>query len=156
MYCPKTRYCPSCDLAGLIPYTVFTNPGSAIEFCERDINPLQKNNSHRTFVAHGAYAFSPIPFDKLCKTGCCEKYPNDDGVECCSPSLEHVDLWELLVGAIEKEAAAGIFDPDMWAPTFPRRAAELVKKSREVAVAALVDKLPAVLVGVVVSYVWAS
>jgi len=152
MYHSKTvRYCPSCDVARRGSYTSFiSNPGLTIEFCEHD--NLERGNGHRTCVIGGIYAFDLSSCDDFCGNACLVSRPGDDGVACCEIIPVHSALWGYLIRAMEKEANAGVFDHSVWAPTFPRRAAELVEARKGVVTAALANELPAALIGVVCGY----
>ena len=116
-----------------------------MKLCKHD------HHFHYTYIHGGRYRFdtSPDPHRCMCGWGL---FPDDDGVRCCSASTLHEDLWRRLINAMEKEAKDGILVVANWAPTFPRRTAELVERSRGVAAAALADKLPAVLIGIVSAY----
>jgi hypothetical protein len=59
----------------------------------------------------------------------------------------------LFLKAMEKETEDGIFDPAMWAGTFPKKTAEMLELRRAMLATALADKLPPVLIGVVVPYI---
>jgi hypothetical protein len=72
-------------------------------------------------------------------------------IYCKTNSCPCVSLITLLTQAMEQEAGQ-LFDPAMWAPTFPRRVAEHVERYRRAAAAALADELPPVLIGIVVYY----
>jgi hypothetical protein len=75
----------------------------------------------------------------------------DDGIIWNNATFQDV-MFETTIKAMEAEAAAGKFVPSMWAPSFPRRTAELVERYRATIAAALADELPAVLIGIVMFY----
>jgi hypothetical protein len=148
------RYCPSCDKAGLA-YTMWKGADSEVndnDYCEYD-SPI--HNEHYTYMLNGRYLLDVTGLGARCLRGCSYVVPFDDGVRCCQIIPAHTDLWRLLVDAMEKEAKQGspvAFDPETWKMNFPRRTAELVVMFMEKAAAALADKLPAVLVGIISEY----
>jgi len=102
---------------------------------------------HHTFIVAGAYKFrNLVPSDR-------SFHHVGDDAACCP---HHAHLWKLLVATMEASAAAGTFDPAMWAPTFPKRTVELVERSRAIVAAALDDKLPVVLIGVIGGFLFFS
>ena len=131
-----TKYCPSCDK--------YTRWGWL--YCENE------HRDHYTYMGEGKYRFDASMIENYCGGACDIIFPDDDGVSCCFPTMIHHDLWVLLVKAMEKEAEGGVLTVANWAPTFPRRTAELVEVIRKAAAAALADKLPVVLVGIVSAY----
>jgi hypothetical protein len=149
-----TRYCPSCAGIHENAYTTWEKTeslGCEYEYCEHDD---RTTNKHYTFIIDGEYWFDIVEVGDFCGTGCDAVRLFDDGVECCRPVLVHADLWELMIDAIGKEATAGTFDPAMWKANLPRRTFELVEVIKKAAAAALADKLPPVLVGIVSAYLW--
>jgi hypothetical protein len=125
------RYCPSCDLKGLPPYTMWVGQKDGLddtEYCEHD---SQMHNEHYTYMLHGEYWFGMCGVDGRCLRGCPRVIPFDDGVRCCQLIPAHLDLWQSLVDAMEKEAkqeSPVAFDPETWEINFPRRTAEPLKK----------------------------
>jgi len=158
------RYCPSCavshvgDDARVGDYTKWrsadtiseTWPG-VYEYCEYDD---RSHNAHCAFIVDGEYWFDIFELGDVCWNGCEAAQPYDDGVSCCYQLSVHLDLWQLMVDAMEREANAGVLDVEKWSANFPKRVAVLVAMSKERAAAALADKLPAVLSGTVLAYLW--
>jgi len=102
---------------------------------------------HPVFIGCGAYKFQMLS----CRNVACV---NDDGIVCACGRSHHADLFPLLVSAMEREVRVGIFEVADWAPTFPRRTAELVAMRRERVAAALAGELPVVLIGVVCDFIF--
>lgn len=155
------RYCPSCDLAGLAPYTIWTGgqyvDGGQYEQCENDGHTEDADRAngghirgvigvyHNTYMEEKAYRI-------LCGRVNCS---NDEGelvVRCSDVECVCKSLFKLLVGALEREALLGTLAPNEWLKTFPKRTSELVAMSREKAAAVLVDELPVVLARIIVEY----
>jgi len=100
---------------------------------------------HRAYICDGAYHVT------------CEGASWDNHIIGRTCEIEACDcpkIIRLLLYAIEREAAAGIFEVDNWALTFPKKTKRMVAICREVAAAALADKLPDVLSEIVVAYLW--
>lgn len=149
-----TLYCPCCEKWGLYGYTKWhavepLDPSKASE-----MNCQYKNMTwHYTYILDGAYGFRNA-YATLARTGCrCEHSAvGDDGAWCqCGVSQRYRAQYILLKNAFYTEVKKGA-DPERWAPTFPRRVGEVMEKHKEEAAAALADKLPAVLIGVVMAY----
>jgi hypothetical protein len=152
MDCPKTRYCPSCDLKGLAPYTAWVLmefDGDYYEQCENDTRDEDSDidSDHNTYMEDGSYMIMCCLINR-------GNIPGGLKLQCRVEGCVCMKLFSLLWKAIKREADAGIFDPAMWAPTFPHRTVELMEQSRAVATAALANELPAVLICVVVDYLW--
>lgn len=152
------RYCPSCDINGVYPYTKWTPAvaGCVGDFCAGDfcMNDRVSEICH-VYIVKGRYVVDTMDPDDS-RFVLRMLYMSDDGVECFSPRPEHLTLWQLLVNAMEREAKQTklpyTFNPAMWGATFPRRTGELVERSRAVVVTDLTDKLPVVLSRIVCEY----
>lgn len=155
-----TRHCPSCAVARIggdiheNAYTVWKTAESIAgiwgEQCIND--PYAKhgyvNSEHGAYIKNGAYRI-------ICGGANGEEEINRGDangeltITCWGEGCPCAGLFASLVKAMEREAADGVLDPDMWALTFPRRTGELVEEIRKKVAAALADKLPVVLVGIV-------
>lgn len=154
------RYCASCDLAGLTPYTRWMGgqyvDGGWYEQCENDTYSGDPHadiagiiDNHHVFHENGAYRI--VCSGNLSVVNC----SNDEGeltLVCRTDYCLCDTLFALMAGALEREAAEGTLDPEEWFKTFSRRTGELVAMSREKAAVAMIDKLPTVLIGVVTEY----
>lgn len=142
------RYCPSCDLAGLSPYTEW-KPCKLVFGMLMCVGGNGTNDTHATHIYSGRYAFYTYKSHTIHQEAA---WPDDDGVNHSSFISQHHDMRDLLIGAMEREAAAGTFEVANWALTFPKRTRELVELRKKAAAAALADKLPVVLVEIVSAY----
>lgn len=146
------RYCPSCDLAGLTPYTIWSSVGVWKDQCENDKFGIESSPAdHHIYVHRGAYV------------AMCYTYPARG-----SPLVAHIaqhageychckTIVASLMSALEREARQellGTFNPAMWALTFPKETIKMVGWSRKAAQAALVSQLPLVLAKIVIGYLW--
>lgn len=137
---PTIRYCPCCDA-----YTAWLVAGDC-ELCESD-----GKYWHATYVVNKQYAFKV----RLASSAFPVMYSTNvsDRVHF---SFAHGKRRDKLLGAMVKEAENGVFDPALWAPTFPIRTGELVVLSRMAVGEALRPVLPPVLVRIVCEYFMAS
>ena len=144
-----TRYCPSCDLEGMPPYTIWVAvKHEDIGWYDKCVNDQYEDDGesyHPAYIQDGAYyvmckgvSHDNVIIDRMCEVDSCD----------CSKIIK------LLLDALRRETDNGTFDPAMWAPTFPKHTIKMVGWSRKVAQVALVDQLPLVLVKIVVSYLW--
>jgi hypothetical protein len=146
-------------LGGARPYTQWMSEqyvdGGWYEQCENDTYSGDPHadiagiiDNHYVFHENGAYRI--VCSGNLSMVNC----SNDEGELTlgCRTDCRCRTLFKLLMKALEREAVEGTLDPEEWIKTFSRRTGELVAMSREKAAVAMIDKLPVVLVEIVVSY----
>lgn len=89
-----TRYCPSCDMAGRDPYTVWRDYGGFVEGIDAcEYGDLE---NHHTYIC-GEYAFSTDYDGEICK-----------------------EYHKLIIAAMIKEVDNGVFDPSKWTAAWPQ------------------------------------
>jgi hypothetical protein len=78
----------------------------------------------------------------------------DDGI-IYNGSKICLGMFEATIGTMEAETAAGVFDPSVWADSFPRRSMELLTQMEEVVEGVLGGSLPPPLINIITAYLWA-
>lgn len=138
------QYCPSCQCR-----TMWITYEGGYGFCE------EADRTHRVDIQQHKYEYVLCAVRTAGTATDSERRAvfTDDGIIWNNATFQDA-MFETTIKAMEAEAAAGIFVPRVWAPSFPRRTAELVERYRTAIAAALADDLPAVLIGVVVVYLW--
>jgi len=165
------RYCPLCKA-----YTMWAEEGHS--WCEHD--GTHSRDQVRVYVGRRVdgwkYMFERISGTPLSDCPCCSHQEDEPyGLPCCSHTTGrcyhwvavagdeaaacrqcgdkslHGDLHWILIEAMVAEMDAGVFEPEMWRNSFPKRTARLIKYQKEVLAGALAA-LPPVLVGIVGAY----
>ena len=103
----STRYCPSCDLAGLSPYTQWRAWRGHRLSCMGDTS-----DEHEAYIDRGQYHFLFRGYRRTAPA-------TDDGIICFG-AYHRGDIFAQMCLAMEQEFITGIFVLALWAPTFPQ------------------------------------
>ncbi len=145
-------YCPCCENRGLDAYTKWNSRisnGSSEMLCVAN-----DEHWHHTFMLNGAYCFCNRS-ERNDGCWCSFAYVDDDNSWCdCGTSRRYRIQYILLKNALYTDVKNGI-NPEIWAPTFPRRVGKVMEKYKKKTAKVLSnEQLPAVIIGIICSYQW--
>jgi hypothetical protein len=138
------RFCPCCAMVGRRNYTAWKNY-MIRTYCENSMYA-----EHLTYISRGVYWVYIGGLSLSC--GCSYGRAYDEDIRCDHVRHIYPMLHESMIVAMEAEARAGTFCSAMWAPTFPRRAAEARARRRAMIDGVLWGKLLPPLCDIVADY----